>query len=81
VIYWLHRPGAHQLPAGSAIEPPERFYAPESGKPNADEPRDDSGVPLDKVGRSLGFQPEKSSLGFQPELGTTDRASKDFHTP
>jgi tetratricopeptide (TPR) repeat protein len=49
VIYWLHRPGAHQLPAESAIEPPERFTAPDSVKPNVDEPRDDFGVPLDKV--------------------------------
>ena len=49
VIYWLHRPGAHQLPAEAASEPPEQFSPLDSGKPNVDEPRDDFGVPLDQV--------------------------------
>ncbi|MDX1926901.1 MAG: multiheme c-type cytochrome [Pirellulaceae bacterium] len=49
VIYWMHRPGAHQLPAEFAIEPPAKTGAPDSKKPNADDPRDDFGVPLDKV--------------------------------
>ena len=47
VLYWLHRPGAHQLPVESAIEPPERITAPESRVPDATGPRDDFGLPLD----------------------------------
>jgi tetratricopeptide (TPR) repeat protein len=53
VIYWLHRRGAHQLPDAAASEPPQRSVAPDSGKPDASEPRDDFGAPLDNVSQKV----------------------------
>ena len=64
VIYWLHRPGAHQLPAESAIKPPARFTSPDSEKSNADEPRDDFGVPLDTVTLKVPATVEAATIGL-----------------
>ncbi len=49
VIYWLHRPGAHQLPEEFAKEPPAGPAESKSKKSEKGEPRDDFGLPLDSV--------------------------------